>query len=144
MAFQYETPPAVSFPFRIDPKKLDSEFQVNNEPDGIDRWGSSFSFYSTDRVGISSASVGREPYVPKYIEVNYIEGSTDKKWSSQEFSWTRELEVCHTYNLPLTDPDQCSNMLCFLLLSGQQQKSVWKSLLPSQPERGDQCYNEWI
>ncbi|XP_075493954.1 ATP-dependent DNA helicase Q-like 4A isoform X2 [Primulina tabacum] len=91
MAFQCETPPTV--PFRIDPKKLDSEFQVNNEPDGIDRWGSSFSFYSTDRVGISAASVGREAYVPKYIEVNYIEGSTDKKWSSREFSWTRELEA---------------------------------------------------
>ncbi|XP_073065855.1 ATP-dependent DNA helicase Q-like 4A isoform X2 [Primulina eburnea] len=91
MAFQCETPPTV--PFRIDPKKLDSEFQVNNEPDRIDRWGSSFSFYSTDRVGISAASVGREAYVPKYIEVNYIEGSTDKKWSSREFSWTRELEA---------------------------------------------------
>ncbi|XP_073271932.1 ATP-dependent DNA helicase Q-like 4A [Primulina huaijiensis] len=91
MAFQYETPPTV--PFRMDPKRLDSEFQVNNRPDGIDRWGSSFSFYSMDRVGISAASVGREPYVPKYIEVNYIEGSTDKKWSSQDFSWTRELEA---------------------------------------------------
>ncbi|KZV22716.1 DNA helicase (RECQl4A) isoform 2 [Dorcoceras hygrometricum] len=85
MTFQYETPQTV--PFRIYPKRLDSEFQVNNEPD---RCGSSFSFYSTDRVGISA---GREPYVPKYIEVNYIEGSTDKKWSSRDFSWTKELEA---------------------------------------------------
>jgi bloom syndrome protein len=35
----------------------------------------------------------REPYIPKYVEVNYIEGSNDKKCSSGNFPWTKKLEV---------------------------------------------------
>ncbi|KAK6131895.1 hypothetical protein DH2020_034368 [Rehmannia glutinosa] len=92
MAFQYETPPVV--PFRIDPTRLDSQFQANNEQHGFDRWGSSStSFYSTDGFGVSNAPLEREPYVPKYVDINYIDGSTDKKWSSREFSWTKKLEA---------------------------------------------------
>ncbi|KAI3445622.1 hypothetical protein Pfo_002287 [Paulownia fortunei] len=91
MAFQYETPPTV--PFRIDPTRLDSQFQANNEHYGFDRWGSSSKFYSADGFGVSTAPLEREPYVPKYIEINYIEGSTDKKWSSREFAWTKKLEA---------------------------------------------------
>jgi hypothetical protein len=30
-----------------------------------------------------------------FKEVNYSDGSTDKKWSGRHFSWTRELEVDH-------------------------------------------------
>ncbi|KAK4401971.1 ATP-dependent DNA helicase Q-like 4A [Sesamum angolense] len=92
MAFQYETPPTV--PFRIDPTRLDFQFQANNELRGLDRWGSSsMSCYSTDGFGVSTAPLEREPYVPKYIEINYIDGSTDKKWSSREFAWTKKLET---------------------------------------------------
>lgn len=94
--FQYETPPTV--PFKIDPRRLDSQFQENNEPYGFDRWGSSSASFSTDGFGASNAPVEREPYVPKYIEINYTDGSTDKKWSIREFSWTKKLEVfieCH-------------------------------------------------
>ncbi|KAK2393062.1 DNA helicase [Trifolium repens] len=40
-----------------------------------------------------SGPVEREPFIPKIIEVNYIEGSGDKRWSSRDFSWTKELEV---------------------------------------------------
>ncbi|KAK4438311.1 ATP-dependent DNA helicase Q-like 4A [Sesamum alatum] len=92
MAFQYETPPTV--PCRIDPTRLDSQFQANNELRGFDGWGSSsMSFYSTDGFGGSTAPLEREPFVPKYTEINYIDGSTDKKWSSREYAWTKKLET---------------------------------------------------
>lgn len=51
------------------------------------------SSYVDERFGMSSGPVEREPYIPKVIDVNYIEGSNDKKWSSRNFSWTKELEV---------------------------------------------------
>lgn len=35
----------------------------------------------------------REPFVPRFTEVNYTEGSSDKRWNSRDFLWTRELEV---------------------------------------------------
>ncbi|KAL3638183.1 hypothetical protein CASFOL_018053 [Castilleja foliolosa] len=89
MASQYETPRAVPFTTR-----LDSMFEANNETYGFDNWGSSStSFYSTDGFGVSNAPLEREPYVPKHIDINYIDGSTDKKWSSREFSWTKQLEI---------------------------------------------------
>ncbi|KAL6517738.1 hypothetical protein OROMI_033439 [Orobanche minor] len=92
MAFQYRTPSKE--PFRIEPTRLDSQFQAINDPYGFDRWGpSSTSFYSTDGFGVSNAPPEREPYIPKYIEINYIDGSTDKKWSSREYAWTKKLEA---------------------------------------------------
>ncbi|XP_004485478.1 ATP-dependent DNA helicase Q-like 4A [Cicer arietinum] len=51
------------------------------------------SFLSADMCGMPSGPVEREPFIPKIIEVNYIEGSGDKRWSSRDFSWTKELEV---------------------------------------------------
>lgn len=92
-AVQYETPLAV--PFKIDPTRLDAQFYAHSVPNGFDRGDpSSVSFFSADRCGASAASLEREPYVPKYIEVTYIEGSNDKKWSSRDFPWTKKLEVC--------------------------------------------------
>ncbi|CAA0841508.1 ATP-dependent DNA helicase Q-like 4A [Striga hermonthica] len=92
MPFQRDT--ASTMPSIIEPRRLDSQFQANNEPYEFDRWGqSSSSFYSTDGFGLSNASVEREPYIPKNIEINYIDGSTDKKWSSREFAWTKKLET---------------------------------------------------
>ncbi|KAG8368802.1 hypothetical protein BUALT_Bualt15G0084600 [Buddleja alternifolia] len=91
MGFQYETPATV--PFRIDPTRLDSQFEAHNESRGFDRWdSSSVPFYSTDGFGASMAPVEREPYVPKYVDINYIEGSIDKQWRSRKFSWTKKLE----------------------------------------------------
>lgn len=40
-----------------------------------------------------SLPVEREAFIPKIIEVNYIEGSGDKRWSSRDFPWTKKLEV---------------------------------------------------
>lgn len=78
MAFDYDTP--ATMPYKIGPTRLDSQFQENYELHGSDRWG-------------STAPFERTPYVPKYMQVNYIDGSTDPKWSSREFSWTRKIEV---------------------------------------------------
>lgn len=89
MAFHYETPGTV--PYTIGPTRLDSQFQANNSLYDSDRWGSS-SCYTTDGIGFSTP-YERTPYVPKNIEVNYIDGSNDQKWSSQGFPWMKKLEV---------------------------------------------------
>ncbi|CAN4108121.1 unnamed protein product [Withania somnifera] len=91
-AFQYEIPS--SFPSRITPTRLDAQFSEYNESSNFENWNSSsLSFDVTGRYGLSTAPVEREPYIPKYLEVNYIDGSNDKKWSSREFPWTKKLEA---------------------------------------------------
>ncbi|TMX04265.1 hypothetical protein EJD97_010319 [Solanum chilense] len=99
-AFQYETPSAFqyatpsSFPSRINPTRLDTQFTGYNESSHFDNWNSSsLSFDVTGGGGLSTAPVEREPYIPKYLEVNYIDGSNDKKWSSRDFPWTKKLEA---------------------------------------------------
>ncbi|KAL5856966.1 hypothetical protein ACOSQ3_004424 [Xanthoceras sorbifolium] len=88
--FQYETPQGAH---RIDPMRFDAQVHLHNESGGYENWNSpSVSFSSVDRFGVSSCPV-REPYIPKIIEVNYIEGSNDPKWSSGDFPWTKKLEV---------------------------------------------------
>lgn len=90
--FQYETPQSAAC--RIDPPRFNAQFQLPNGPGGHENWNlPSVSFSSVDRFGLSSGPVDREPYIPKFIEVNYIEGSNDPKWSSTNFSWTKKLEV---------------------------------------------------
>ncbi|XP_055816296.1 ATP-dependent DNA helicase Q-like 4A isoform X2 [Solanum dulcamara] len=98
--FQYETPSAFqyatpsSFPSRINPTRLDTQFSGYNESNHFDNWNaSSLSFDATGGYGLSTAPVEREPYIPKYLEVNYIDGSNDKKWSSRDFPWTKKLEA---------------------------------------------------
>ncbi|XP_006349359.1 ATP-dependent DNA helicase Q-like 4A isoform X1 [Solanum tuberosum] len=98
--FQYETPSAFqyatpsSFPSRINPTRLDTQFSGYNESSHFDNWNSSsLSFDVTGGYGLSTAPVEREPYIPKYLEVNYIDGSNDKKWSSRDFPWTKKLEA---------------------------------------------------
>lgn len=91
--YQYETPqPAV---LKIDPIRFDTQVHLYNESEGYGNWNSSsVSFSSVDRLGVSSYPVEREPFIPKIIKVNYIEGSNDQKWSSWDFPWTKKLEVC--------------------------------------------------
>lgn len=88
-SFVYETPRQ---PFLSSgPKTYDSQAYMGNGT-----YGSSFqsvSFSSVDRYGMPSGPVEREAFIPKNIEVNYIEGSGDKRWSSQDFPWTKDLEV---------------------------------------------------
>ena len=53
----------------------------------------SLSCSCVGNFGEFSAPVERD-YVRKYVEVNYMEGSDDKKWSKRDFSWSKKLEVC--------------------------------------------------
>ncbi|KAM6581019.1 hypothetical protein CsatA_004793 [Cannabis sativa] len=89
--FNYETPQAsVS---RKDPWKFESQVHLRNEPGAYESCNfSSSSFSSVDRFDISSSTGEREPYIPRLVEVNYIEGSNNKKWSNQNFPWTMKLE----------------------------------------------------
>ncbi|CAN6458885.1 unnamed protein product [Victoria cruziana] len=48
---------------------------------------------SIDRKSSTIYSVEREAFAPKLMDVNYIDGSSDKKWSSRDFPWTRQLEA---------------------------------------------------
>lgn len=89
--FQCETPKSI--PQRIDPIKFNVQ-ALHDESGGYEFWNSpSVSFSSVDRFGASSCPV-REPFIPKVVEVNYIEGSIDPKWSTDNFPWTKKLEVC--------------------------------------------------
>lgn len=90
--FQYETPQSSSF--KIGLSRTDPHVSVHNEYNGFDRCNSSsMSISSPDWYGASTVPVERERHVPKYVDVNYIEGSSDKKWSCRDFLWTKELEV---------------------------------------------------
>ncbi|XVE93247.1 hypothetical protein REPUB_Repub01dG0173900 [Reevesia pubescens] len=89
--FLYGTPQTASF--SIDPIQFDARVHSRNEPNGYENWNSSsVSFSSVNNLGVSSGPMEREPYIQKIIEVSYIEGSNDKKWSSRDFSWTKKLE----------------------------------------------------
>lgn len=91
-SFQYETPQAAAC--RIEPWRFDAQVHLRNDPGGYENChSSSLPFPSVDRSGVYSGPVEREPFIPKFVEVNYIEGSTDKKWSSENFPWTKKLEV---------------------------------------------------
>jgi bloom syndrome protein len=90
-SFQYETPETATVRTSM---RCDAQVNLHNEAGGYERWNSSsVSFSSVERFGVSSGPMEREPYIPKYAEVNYIEGSNDEKWSSGNFPWTKKLEV---------------------------------------------------
>ncbi|KAL4580725.1 hypothetical protein LXL04_016927 [Taraxacum kok-saghyz] len=97
-ATRYETTP--TFASRVDATRLDDQFHMYNETDGSNnRWDSysssvSYSSASNNNFSVSSSStMERESYIPKYVEVNYIEGSDDKNWSKRDFPWTKKLEA---------------------------------------------------
>ncbi|XP_074275910.1 ATP-dependent DNA helicase Q-like 4A isoform X2 [Silene latifolia] len=87
----YDTPHAPGC--RTVPVRLDNQFMAFDEPGGYSSCNlSSIPFSSTERFDFSSAPVDRA-YKPRLIDVNYIEGSNDKKWSSKDFPWTKKLEA---------------------------------------------------
>ncbi|KAK8624994.1 hypothetical protein V6N13_089878 [Hibiscus sabdariffa] len=91
-AFQYGTPQTASF--SANSIRYDAQVHLHNEPIGYDNWNSSTAtFSSINSLGVPSGPIEREPYVPQIIDVNYIEGSNDQKWSSRDFSWTKKLEA---------------------------------------------------
>lgn len=85
----YETPQQTFV--SSEPKRYDAQAYMGNGT-----CGPSFQSHSlcpVDKYGMSSGPVEREAFIPKIIEVNYIEGSGDKRWSSLDFPWTKKLEV---------------------------------------------------
>ncbi|KAF2589588.1 hypothetical protein F2Q70_00041881 [Brassica cretica] len=92
-SFQYETPKATNR--NMNHPQTDSRAQFSEQGRyASDSWNMPRdSSFSVDRYGLSSAPVEREQYVPRIIDVTYTEGSSDKKWSSRDFPWTRKLEV---------------------------------------------------
>ncbi|CAN0880742.1 ATP-dependent DNA helicase Q-like 4A [Linum grandiflorum] len=85
---QYETPQMSAF--RTEPNHY---LQNESGARGYENWNSSsLQFTPMDGVGGSYIPVEREPYIPKFVEVNYSEGSHDPKWSSTNFPWTKQLE----------------------------------------------------
>ncbi|XP_050210457.1 ATP-dependent DNA helicase Q-like 4A isoform X2 [Mercurialis annua] len=91
-SYQFETPQYAAN--KIDPIRFDAQVHLGNESGCHGNWNSpSASFSSVDRFGISSGPIEREPYNPKFVEVNYSEGSNDPKWSSTNFPWTKKLEA---------------------------------------------------
>ncbi|KAF8019494.1 hypothetical protein BT93_G0242 [Corymbia citriodora subsp. variegata] len=76
----HETPRA--FGSRVEPFRLEAHVHLQDEPGGYDRWNSPSVSFTSDRFPVSSGPV----------EVNYIEGSVDRKWSSRSFPWTKSLE----------------------------------------------------
>ncbi|PWA75635.1 DNA helicase, ATP-dependent, RecQ type [Artemisia annua] len=92
LPFQYGTP--LTYASKIDPITLDDQFSMLNYVDGNHKWDPpSLSCSCVGNFAEFSAPVERD-YVRKYVQVNYMEGSDDKKWSKREFSWSKNLEVC--------------------------------------------------
>ncbi|XP_026388401.1 ATP-dependent DNA helicase Q-like 4A isoform X1 [Papaver somniferum] len=89
-SFQPETPLST---FRIDPLRFDAQVQIRAEQNSyISGSQSSISFSCHDRFA-TPGPVEREAYTPKIFDVKYIDGSNDKRWSSSNFPWSKELEA---------------------------------------------------
>ncbi|CAN1804893.1 ATP-dependent DNA helicase Q-like 4A [Linum perenne] len=85
---QYETP-------QMSAVRMEPNHYPQNESGarGYENWNSSsLPFTPMDGFGGSYVPVEREPYIPKFVEVNYTEGSNDPRWSSTDFPWTKKLE----------------------------------------------------
>ncbi|KAK1267193.1 ATP-dependent DNA helicase Q-like 4A [Acorus gramineus] len=98
--FSASTATAEGFPpgtpvntFAIDPLRFGSQIDIRNDSESFGRWSSSAQFSSVEGFGTSSGHIEREPFTPKYVEVTFTEGSNDRRWSSRDFPWTRELEA---------------------------------------------------
>ncbi|KAK9081904.1 hypothetical protein Syun_030741 [Stephania yunnanensis] len=83
-SFQFETPPPERF--RIDLRNFELDRFESSVP-------SSASFSCTDRNGFATSYVEREAVISRVIEVNYIEGSKDTRWSRSDFPWSKKLEA---------------------------------------------------
>ncbi|CAI9103814.1 OLC1v1002376C1 [Oldenlandia corymbosa var. corymbosa] len=88
----FQTPPSV--PSKLASTRHETQIYGDNEQNGFDRWDSSAATFSSyNMYGDAATPLEREPYVPKYVDITYIDGSNDKKWSCRDFPWTRKLEA---------------------------------------------------
>lgn len=79
--------------YAVDPDRIRSNVHIGSESGYGGTWNSPMPFSYTDNLGVPSAPVEREVFTPKLIDVKYIEGSSDKRWKSMDFPWTKKLEV---------------------------------------------------
>lgn len=102
MSFQFQTP-ITTLP-KSHAVGFEAQVHTTNELGAHDNWNSSsFSpVHSYCSSSIPYEREHREPYTPKVIEINYIDGSIAESWSGVNFPWTKKLEVCvTTFNLLL-------------------------------------------
>ncbi|CAA7404506.1 unnamed protein product [Spirodela intermedia] len=73
--------------------RFQCETPMYNKTESCHRWSPSASVYATDSFSAAPGYLEREVFTPKLVEVNYIEGSNDKRWSSTDFLWAKKLEI---------------------------------------------------
>ncbi|KAF8685971.1 hypothetical protein HU200_043897 [Digitaria exilis] len=78
--------------FTVDSSRFQSQVHIRNGPGNSDLFYSPAPYSCSDNLSTPLPSVWRE-YTPKFIDINYTEGSDDKRWSSTSFPWTKELEA---------------------------------------------------
>uniref|UniRef100_K3YPE6 DNA 3'-5' helicase n=1 Tax=Setaria italica TaxID=4555 RepID=K3YPE6_SETIT len=78
--------------FMMDSSRFQSQVYIRNGPGNSDLCYSPAPYSCSDNLSMPLHSVWRE-YTPKVIDTNYTEGSADKRWSSTNFPWTKELEA---------------------------------------------------
>ncbi|KAG6489474.1 hypothetical protein ZIOFF_050743 [Zingiber officinale] len=84
--FQLERPSSMT-----DPVNFNSQAYIRNEPGDTMTWSSPTPSCYANQFGTTSAE--RQVFTPKLLDINYIEGSGDKKWKSLDFPWTKKLEA---------------------------------------------------
>lgn len=72
--------------------RVESQVYIRNGPGDNNLFCSPAPYSYTDNLSVPPNSISRD-YAPKIIDVNYTEGSNDKRWSSKNFPWTKDLEV---------------------------------------------------
>uniref|UniRef100_A0A0D9W543 DNA 3'-5' helicase n=1 Tax=Leersia perrieri TaxID=77586 RepID=A0A0D9W543_9ORYZ len=81
-----------SISFVQDTNRFQSPIYIRNEPGNNGLCFSSAPYSYMDGLSTPLPSVQRD-YTPKIIDISYTEGSSDKKWSSTHFAWTKDLEA---------------------------------------------------
>ncbi|KAG6525426.1 ATP-dependent DNA helicase Q-like 4A isoform X1 [Zingiber officinale] len=84
--FQLEIPSSMT-----DPVNFNSQAYIRNEPGDTMTWSSPTPSCYANQFGTTPAD--RQVFTPKLLDINYIEGSGDKKWKSLDFPWTKKLEA---------------------------------------------------
>lgn len=76
----------------MDNDRVESQVYIRNGPGDNNLFCSPAPYPYTDNLSTPFNPISRD-YAPKIIDVNYTEGSNDKRWSSKNFPWTKDLEV---------------------------------------------------
>lgn len=109
--------------FIMDSNRFQSQVYIGNGPRNSDLCYSPATYSCSDYLSTPLNSVWKE-YTPKVIDIKYTEGSSDKKWSSTNFPWTKELEVIFfsIISLVICTISDLWILLTFNAYSGQEQK----------------------